>query len=193
MACFLVVVSEQSSWVLYSNEQFCMDDKFSLNISHIPGSGAGRRKVKLKLGTLHPNKVSAKKKSVIKIKNMDKPCCRHCKGNSFKLYWASGFNAVCLEKQRLKEYLKELPVLGCNSGKYDLMPKKNFSSQFWSRMRKFSLLLSIITISHAWRRNTYASLMSPTSWLMGLVMASFLSLPAYSNQRFLSIRMGIRV
>ncbi len=64
---------ERLSRVLNSNEQFRMDDTFSLNISHIrdPGTGSGR----VKLGTQCSDKVFAKKKSVIEIKNKDELCC----------------------------------------------------------------------------------------------------------------------
>ena len=58
-------------------------------------------------------------------------------------------NVHPLEKLRdqLQEYLQELPVLGFNSGKYDSNAVKNFCFLSWSRMKVFSLLSSVTTIS----------------------------------------------
>ena len=58
-------------------------------------------------------------------------------------------NVHPLEKLRdqLQEYLQELPVLGFNSGKYDLNAVKKFLFPVLSRMKAFSLLSSVTTIS----------------------------------------------
>ena len=65
-----------------------------------------------------------------------------------------------LEKlqDRFQEYLQELPVLGFNSSKYDL----NFCFLSWSRMKAFSLLSSVTTISCALRPHIFASSTLPT-------------------------------
>ena len=68
-------IMQQISRMLNSNEQFRLDDSFSLHISHIrdPGRGAGKNRVRK--GYMALEKLLDTKKSVIKIKNEDELCC----------------------------------------------------------------------------------------------------------------------
>ena len=68
-------IMQQISNMLNSNEQFQLDDSFSLHISHIrdPGRGAGNQRIRKASMALH--KLLDSKKSVIKIKNDDELCC----------------------------------------------------------------------------------------------------------------------
>ena len=67
-------ILEEISKMLNSNEQFRMDDTFSLNISHIRDD-AGTGKKRVKPGTYQIEKLLHNKKSVIKINNDDELCC----------------------------------------------------------------------------------------------------------------------
>ena len=66
-------VMQQISRMLNSNEQFRMDDSFSLHVLHIrdPGRGSGR----VRKGRMALEKLLDIKKSVVKIKNKDELCC----------------------------------------------------------------------------------------------------------------------
>ena len=68
-------IMQQISRMLNSNEQFRLDDSFSLHISHIldPGRGAGNNRVRK--GNMALEKLLDTKKSVIKINNEDELCC----------------------------------------------------------------------------------------------------------------------
>ena len=68
-------IMQQISRMLNSNEQFRLDDSFSLHISHIqdPGRGAGNQRIRK--GNMAIEKLLDLKKSVIKIKNDDDLCC----------------------------------------------------------------------------------------------------------------------
>ena len=68
-------IMQQISRMLNSNEQFRLDDSFSLHISHIrdPGQGAGNQRIRK--GSMALEKLLDLKKSVIKIKNEDELCC----------------------------------------------------------------------------------------------------------------------
>ena len=68
-------IMQQISRMLNSNEQFRLDDSFSLHISHIqdPGQGAGNQRIRK--GTIALEKLLDLKKSVVKIKNEDELCC----------------------------------------------------------------------------------------------------------------------
>ena len=68
-------IMQQISRMLNSNEQFRLDDSFSLHISHIrdPGQGAGNQRIRK--GSMALEKLLDLKKSVIKIKNDDELCC----------------------------------------------------------------------------------------------------------------------
>ena len=68
-------IMQQISRMLNSNEQFRLDDSFSLHISHIrdPGRGAGHNRIRK--GCMALEKLLDLKKSVIKIKNDDELCC----------------------------------------------------------------------------------------------------------------------
>ena len=68
-------IIQQISRMLNSNEQFRLDDSFSLHISHIrdPGRGAGNNRIRK--GYMAMEKLLDTKKSVIKINNDDELCC----------------------------------------------------------------------------------------------------------------------
>ena len=68
-------IMQQISRMLNSNEQFRLDDSFSLHISHLrdPGRGAGKNRVRK--GYMALEKLLDTKKSVVKIKNDDELCC----------------------------------------------------------------------------------------------------------------------
>ena len=68
-------IMEQIGRMLNSNEQFRMDDSFSLHVSHIrdPGRGGGNKR--LRKGSAALEKLLDVKKSVVKIKNLDELCC----------------------------------------------------------------------------------------------------------------------
>ena len=68
-------IMQQISRMLNSNEQFRLDDSFSLHISHIrdPGGGAGNNR--LRKGYMAMDKLLDTEKSVVKIKNEDELCC----------------------------------------------------------------------------------------------------------------------
>ena len=68
-------IMQQISRMLNSNEQFRLDDSFSLHISHIrdPGRGAGKNRVRK--GHMALEKLLDTKRSVVKIKNDDELCC----------------------------------------------------------------------------------------------------------------------
>ena len=68
-------IMQQISRMLNSNEQFRLDDSFSLHISHIrdPGQGAGKNRIRK--GSMALEKLLDLKKSVIKIKNEDDELC----------------------------------------------------------------------------------------------------------------------
>lgn len=66
-------ILQQISKMLNSNEQFRMDDTFSLHVSHIrdPGRGSGR----VRKGQLAIDKLLDTKHSIVKIANEDEICC----------------------------------------------------------------------------------------------------------------------
>ena len=68
-------IMQQISRMLNSNEQFRMDDSFSLHVSHIrdPGRGSGNQRIRK--ASLALEKLLDLKKSVVKIKNDDELCC----------------------------------------------------------------------------------------------------------------------
>ena len=68
-------IMQQISNMLNSNEQFRLDDSFSLHISHIrdPGRGAGNQRIRK--ASMALDKLLDSKKSVIKIQNDDELCC----------------------------------------------------------------------------------------------------------------------
>ncbi len=66
---------EQISNMLNSNENFNMDDSFSLNISHIQDPGRGGDNRNLKPGLAPIEEILEKKHCVLKIQNMDELCC----------------------------------------------------------------------------------------------------------------------
>ena len=67
-------IMQQISNMLNSNEQFRLDDSFSLHISHIrdPGRGAGNQRIRK--ASMALDKLLDCKKSVIKIQNDDELC-----------------------------------------------------------------------------------------------------------------------
>ena len=67
-------VLEQISRMLNSNEQFKMDNTFSLHISHIQDPGRGSGAPRKKLGTAPIEKILQNKKSVSYINNTDELC-----------------------------------------------------------------------------------------------------------------------
>ena len=68
-------IMQQISRMLNSNEQFRLDDSFSLHISHIRDPGRGAGKNRLRKGYMVMDKLLDTKKSVVKIKNDDELCC----------------------------------------------------------------------------------------------------------------------
>ena len=68
-------IMQQISNMLNSNEQFRLDDSFSLHISHIrdPERGAGNQRIRK--ASMALDKLLDSKKSVIKIQNDDELCC----------------------------------------------------------------------------------------------------------------------
>ena len=66
---------EQIGRMLNSNEQFRMDDSFSLHVSHIRDPGRGGSNKRLRKGSAALEKLLDVKKSVVKIKNLDELCC----------------------------------------------------------------------------------------------------------------------
>jgi len=68
-------IMQQISKMLNSNEQFRLDDTFSLHISHIRDPGRGSGKQRLRKASLALDKLLDLKKSVIKINNDDELCC----------------------------------------------------------------------------------------------------------------------
>ena len=68
-------IMQQISRMLNSNEQFRLDDSFSLHISQIrdPGRGAGNKRIRK--GSMALDKLLDLRKSVIKINNDDELCC----------------------------------------------------------------------------------------------------------------------
>ena len=71
-------IMQQISRMLNSNEQFRLDDSFSLHISHIrdPGRDGGNKRVRI--GSMALEKLLDFKKSVIKIQSSnDDLCCAH--------------------------------------------------------------------------------------------------------------------
>ena len=68
-------IMQQISRMLNSNEQFRLDDSFSLHISHIrdPGRGSGNQRIRK--ASLALEKLLDLKKSVVKIKNDDDELC----------------------------------------------------------------------------------------------------------------------
>lgn len=66
-------ILQQISKMLNSNEQFRMDDTFSLHVSHIrdPGRGSG----KVRKGQLAIAKLLDTRHSIVKIANEDEICC----------------------------------------------------------------------------------------------------------------------
>ena len=68
-------IMQQISNMLNSNEQFRLDDSFSLHISHIrdPGRGAGNQRIRK--ASMALDKLLDRKKSVIQIQNDDELCC----------------------------------------------------------------------------------------------------------------------
>ena len=68
-------IMQQISNMLNSNEQFRLDDSFSLHISHIrdPGRGAGNQRIRK--ASMALDKLLDSKKSVIQIRNNDELCC----------------------------------------------------------------------------------------------------------------------
>lgn len=69
-------IMQKISRMLNSNEQFRLNDSFSLHIYHIqdPGQGAGNQRIRK--GTM-PSKYYWISKSVVKIKNDDELCMVH--------------------------------------------------------------------------------------------------------------------
>ncbi|KAL9984521.1 hypothetical protein ACROYT_G006824 [Oculina patagonica] len=61
--------------MLNSNENFKMDDSFTLNISHIQDPGRGGDNRRLKPGLAPIEEILEKKKCVLKIRNTDELCC----------------------------------------------------------------------------------------------------------------------
>jgi len=68
-------IMQQISRMLNSNEQFQLDDTFSLHISHIRDPGRGSGKQRLRKASSALDILLDLKKSVIKINNEDKLCC----------------------------------------------------------------------------------------------------------------------
>ena len=68
-------ITQQISRMLNSNEQFRLDNSFSLHISHIrdPGWGAGNNRIYK--GSMALDKLLNTKKSVVKITNEEELCC----------------------------------------------------------------------------------------------------------------------
>ena len=66
---------QQISRMLNSNEQFRLDDSFSLHISHIQDLCQGAGNQRIRKGTMALKKLLDLKKSVVKIKDEDELCC----------------------------------------------------------------------------------------------------------------------
>jgi len=66
---------QQISAMLNSNENFQINDTFSVNISHIRNPGTGGRNRRIRKGELAIKKILDIKKCVVKIKNQDELCC----------------------------------------------------------------------------------------------------------------------
>ena len=68
-------IMQQISRMLNSNEQFRLDDSFSLHISHIPDPGRGAGNKRIRKGSMALEKLLDLKRSVVKINNEDELCC----------------------------------------------------------------------------------------------------------------------
>ena len=68
-------IMQQISNMLNSNEQFRLDDSFSLHISHIRGPGRGTGNQRIRKASMALDKLLDSKKSVIRIQNDDELCC----------------------------------------------------------------------------------------------------------------------
>ena len=66
---------QQISRMLNSNEQFRLDDSFSLHVSYIRDAGRGSGNKRIRKRTMALEKLLDLKKSVVKIKDGDELCC----------------------------------------------------------------------------------------------------------------------